>query len=71
MRIMILVLVVMLAACSSDKADEAPPESESPFSDLHKPIDKAEDVERQIMEQKARMDAALDAADRDVEPERD
>ncbi len=68
MRIMILVLLVTLAACSSDKSDEVA--AESPFSDLHKPIDKAEDVERQIMEQKARMDEALEAADRDVEPER-
>lgn len=68
MKLTILVLLALLAACSSEKSDEAT--TASPFAEMHKPIDRAEDVERQIMEQKERMDAALDAAERDVEPER-
>jgi hypothetical protein len=65
MKIASLLTLLMLAACGGDKADD----NASAFDGLHEPIDKAEDVERQVLEQKERMDEALEAAERDVEPE--
>lgn len=55
MKVVLLTLVFLLAGCSDD---EQPRESEV-FDDLTGTIDKAEEVEKKVMEQKERLDEAL------------
>ncbi len=55
MKIVLMTLVLLLAGCSDD---EQPRESEV-FDDLTGTIDRAEEVEKKVMEQKERLDEAL------------
>lgn len=55
-KVVLMTLVLLLAAGCSD--DEQPRESEV-FDDLTGTIDKAEEVEKTVMEQKERLDEAL------------
>ena len=72
MKLITIAALAVLASCGgNDQAAEQPKETPSAFQGLHDPIDKAEDVERQVLEQKERMDEALKAAEGDLEePER-
>lgn len=55
MKIVLVTMVLLLAGCSND---EQPRESEV-FDDLTGTIDRAEEVEKKVMEQKERLDEAL------------
>ncbi|MEQ8206104.1 MAG: hypothetical protein RIA65_08010 [Woeseia sp.] len=71
MKATTLILLLLLAACGgNDQSADTDDATASPFDGLHEPIDKAEDVERQIMEQKQRMDEALQAADGEADEPR-
>ncbi|MDZ7768114.1 MAG: hypothetical protein WD078_00340 [Woeseia sp.] len=55
MKVVLMTLVLLLAGCSDDEQSR---ESEV-FDDLTGTIDKAEEVEKKVMEQKERLDEAL------------
>lgn len=54
-KVVLLTLVFLLAGCSDDE----PPRESEVFDDLTGAIDKAEEVEKKVMEQKERLDEAL------------
>ncbi|HZW58824.1 MAG TPA: hypothetical protein VFE85_00915 [Woeseiaceae bacterium] len=58
---MLLVVAILLGGCGSDDAEA--PQEEGVFDDMTGTLDKAQDVERQVMEQKERMDKALAEAE--------
>ena len=62
-KVVLMTLVLLLAGCSDDE----PPRESEVFDDLTGTIDKAEEVEKKVMEQKERLDEAL----RDAEGEPD
>lgn len=72
MKLISIAILVLLASCGgNDKVAEQPEKTTPAFDGLHDPIHRAEDVERQVMEQKERMDEALKAAEGGPEePER-
>lgn len=60
MRIMLFALALTLAACGSDSdPGTEPADRETVFDPLVSNIDKAKEVEGQVMEQKRQMDEAL------------
>ncbi len=65
MRTTILVAVLALAACGAEspEAEEAGSDEAGVFDDLTGTLDRAEAVEQQVLEQKERLDRALDEAE--------
>lgn len=67
MKTVIPVVLLLIAACGDEPREpEAPPEA-GVFDELTGTIDRAEAVEEQVLEQKERLDRALD--DAEGEPE--
>lgn len=58
-----LITALVLGACGGGQSDKAPPESEV-FDDLTGTLERADAVELQVLEQKDRIDQALDDAER-------
>lgn len=52
-------LIFALALCACDGGDDAEREKEGPFDDMTGTIDKAGEVEKQVLERKEKLDAAL------------
>ena len=69
MKKILAVTWLLLVACGGEPREpEAPPAPESGvFDDLTGTIDRAEAVEQEVLEQKKRLDEALDAAAGDPE----
>lgn len=63
-RLIAAIAASILGACGGGQGDEAPPGSEV-FDDLTGTLDRADAVEQQVLEQKDRIDQALDDAERD------
>lgn len=60
MRLASLIFALTLCACSG--GDDAERDREGPFDDMTGTIDKAGEVEKQVLERKDELDAALEQA---------
>lgn len=68
MKVATLILSLTLCACSG--GGDAEREKEGPFDELTGTLDKAGEVEKQVLERKDELDAALEEAD-NTDDERD
>lgn len=64
MKAFIPVVALLLCGCGGADDREAAAEPAQPFDDLTETIDRAEQVEEQLQQQKERMDRALQDADK-------
>ena len=65
-----LAIALVLVACSSDESEEAKPTVGKEIADdYNRAMDKAREVENQVMEQKQKIDAALKDAENAIEDE--
>ena len=71
MKILTMVAIALaLVACGSDEAEEAEPTvGQEIADDYNRAMDKAREVEDQVMEQKQKIDDALKEAEAKVEDE--
>lgn len=65
MKFLAYAAIALLSACggTGEAGNDAQDAGSSLASDLQKPMDKAAAVEQELLEQKERVDAALDEAD--------
>ena len=70
MKFIVVIVVLVLAGCtSSDDAATEAEDRETVFDPMIETIDKAEEVEDLIMQQKKDMDAALDRMEGETQDE--
>jgi len=64
----LLAIALTLVACGSDKSEEAEPTVGKEIADdYNRAMDKAREVENQVMEQKRKMDEALAEAENAID----
>lgn len=67
MKTLLLVGALLLSACGGVADDDSPARETAPFDDLTGTLDKAQEVEQQMQEQKERMDRAIQEAEQPPE----
>ena len=64
MKIIILAVALFVSACGASRDHDEAATEPGAFDELSETVDRAEAVEQQLMEQKERMDRALDDAEK-------
>ena len=66
-RVAVIAAVLTLGACGGSASEDEDKDKETVFDPMVDNIDKAREVEEQVMQQKQQLDAAIKAAEGDVD----